>query len=365
MTRAVLLVPDALAGVPMGGPTIEAHLGRLCVEVGLSAEPKSPTDPRGDGPVVLIDARYPAVSATSLWKLAETLREDGGVLLGRNGEVVGAALRGGDPTEPLIEALRLARRGATFLLEAEEALLADDAWTLARAERIVRDRHVADLGRAGARFVDPTRVIAETTVRIAPGAVVWPDVVLRGVTVVEEGAEVQSGAWLVDTRVGARAVVKPYSVCEGATIGPEASVGPMAHLRPGAVLEADVKVGNFVEVKATVLRRGAKASHLTYLGDAEVGAEANVGAGTITCNYDGFNKHRTEIGAGAFIGSNTALVAPVKVGEGAIVGAGSVITRDVPADALALERAEQRVIEGRAVLIRDRNRAIKESKKKG
>jgi bifunctional UDP-N-acetylglucosamine pyrophosphorylase/glucosamine-1-phosphate N-acetyltransferase len=130
----------------------------------------------------------------------------------------------------------------------------------------------------------------------------------------------------------------------------------MAHLRPGSVLDREVKVGNFVEVKNTHLREGAKASHLTYLGDAQVGREANVGAGTITCNYDGFGKHRTVIGDRAFIGSNSALVAPVAIGDGAIVGAGSVITRDVPEDAIAVERAELRILEGRAPGLNDRNR---------
>src|SRR6476469_9580940 len=125
------------------------------------------------------------------------------------------------------------------------------------------------------------------------------------------------------------AIIKAFSHLEGATVGAGCEVGPFARLRPGAVMEAKSKVGNFVEMKKAVLGEGAKASHLTYLGDAEIGAGANIGAGTITCNYDGFFKYRTEIGAGAFIGSNSALVAPVKIGDGAIVGAGSVITSDV------------------------------------
>lgn len=366
MARAALLVPEPLAGTPFGGPTIEAHLARLCAELGLPADVKRPSDPRGEGPILIVDARYPAVAASSLWKLADALRNQrSAVLLRPEGEPIAACLHGGDASQALIVALETARTGATFLAEADESALVEDAWTLARAERVVRDRYVADLARAGVRFVDAGRVVVETTVRVAPGVVVWPDVVLRGSTVVEEGAELQSGAWLVDTKVGPRAIVKPYTVCEGAVIGPDAAVGPMAHLRPGAVLEAEVKVGNFVEIKGSTLRKRAKASHLTYLGDAEIGAEANIGAGTITCNYDGWNKHRTVIGARAFIGSNSALVAPVTIGEGAIVGAGSVITRDVPADALALERSDQRVLAGKATELHARNRAIKESKKKG
>ena len=136
--------------------------------------------------------------------------------------------------------------------------------------------------------------------------------------------------------------IHAFSHIEGATIATGAEVGPYARLRPGAVLGEGSKVGNFVEVKKSTLGKGAKANHLSYIGDADVGAGANIGAGTITCNYDGYFKYQTVIGAGAFIGSNSALVAPVKIGAGAIVGAGAVVTRDVAADALALVRAEQR-----------------------
>ncbi len=202
----------------------------------------------------------------------------------------------------------------------------------------------------------PATTLVEPSVQVAPGARLGPGVVLRGATAVARGAHVQAGSVLVDTVVGEEAVIKPHCVCEGAEIGPGAAVGPMAHLRPGTVLEARVKVGNFVETKEALLREGAKASHLSYLGDVEVGEAANVGAGTITCNYDGWGKHRTTIGARAFIGSNTALVAPIEVGEGAIVGAGSTLTKDVPAQALTLERAPQRTFEGKAPGLHARNR---------
>ena len=141
-------------------------------------------------------------------------------------------------------------------------------------------------------------------------------------------------------RSGAR--IRSFSHLERAEAGPDTVVGPFARLRPGAVLEAESHVGNFVELKNARLGHGAKANHLSYLGDAEIGAGANIGAGTITCNYDGVHKHRTSIGSRAFIGSNTALVAPVTVGEGALVGAGSVITRDVPAGELAIARERQK-----------------------
>jgi bifunctional UDP-N-acetylglucosamine pyrophosphorylase/glucosamine-1-phosphate N-acetyltransferase len=166
----------------------------------------------------------------------------------------------------------------------------------------------------------------------------------------------------VTVRSGAQ--IKAFSHLEGAVVGKDAIVGPYARLRPGAVLEDDVHIGNFVEVKKAKIEKGAKANHLTYIGDARVGAGANVGAGTITCNYDGFDKHFTDIGAGAFIGSDTALVAPVKIGDGAITGAGSVITKDVEANALAVARGEQKQIAGWAERFRARKKAEKAAKGK-
>ncbi|MEQ7874607.1 bifunctional UDP-N-acetylglucosamine diphosphorylase/glucosamine-1-phosphate N-acetyltransferase GlmU [Sphingomonas sp. ASV193] len=160
--------------------------------------------------------------------------------------------------------------------------------------------------------------------------------------------------------VGERTVIRGFSHLEGTTVGDGCEVGPFARLRPGAVMERGSKVGNFVEMKKAVLGEGAKANHLTYLGDATIGAKANIGAGTITCNYDGFFKYRTVIGAGAFIGSNSALVAPVTIGEGAIVGAGSVVTGDVPGDALGIARSDQRNIGGWAADFRAEQKAKKD-----
>jgi bifunctional UDP-N-acetylglucosamine pyrophosphorylase/glucosamine-1-phosphate N-acetyltransferase len=166
----------------------------------------------------------------------------------------------------------------------------------------------------------------------------------------------------VVVRSGAR--IRAFSHLEGAEVGAGAVVGPYARLRRGAVLEENVHVGNFVEVKNARLEKGAKANHLSYLGDARIGPAANIGAGTITCNYDGFDKHKTDIGAGAFIGSDTALVAPVTVGEGAIVGAGSVITKDVAAGSLVLTRAEQKEILGWAEKFRTKKKAARAAKTK-
>ncbi len=203
------------------------------------------------------------------------------------------------------------------------------------------------------------------------------DMMLAGVTMI--APETVFFSW--DTKVGAETTIEPnvffgpgvsigesvsiHAFChiEGATVAAGAEVGPFARLRPGADLRGGSKAGNFVEIKKAVIGEGAKVNHLTYIGDAEVGAKANIGAGTITCNYDGYNKHLTQIGAGAFIGSNTALVAPVSVGANAIVAAGSVITRNVPDDAVAYGRARQEVREGRASVLHARNKAIKDAKK--
>ena len=212
---------------------------------------------------------------------------------------------------------------------------------LAAAEEIERRRSLDRALDAGATLVDPS------TIRIGPRVVVEPDVVihpfvsLEGRTRLAEASEILPFTRILDSSVAERAMVGPHCDVEGAVIGPRARVGPFARLRPGTVLEEDVRVGNFVETKNAHLERGAKASHLTYLGDTEIGADANIGAGVITCNYDGERKHRTAIGAGAFIGSGSQLVAPVTIGEGAYVGAGSTITRDVPAGALAVTRAPQ------------------------
>jgi bifunctional UDP-N-acetylglucosamine pyrophosphorylase/glucosamine-1-phosphate N-acetyltransferase len=191
-------------------------------------------------------------------------------------------------------------------------------------------------------------LIAPDTVWFAWDTVLGRDVTVEPNVVFGPGVTVEAGA-----------TIRSFSHLQGAQVGKNAIVGPYARLRPGARLEADVHVGNFVEVKEALIEAGAKANHLTYIGDARVGAGANIGAGTITCNYDGKAKHRTDIGKGAFIGSNSALVAPVTIGDGAYVGSGSVITADVPPDALALGRGRQTVKEGWAKRLRDLKSRVK------
>ncbi|VVT08694.1 fused N-acetyl glucosamine-1-phosphate uridyltransferase; glucosamine-1-phosphate acetyl transferase [Sphingomonas aurantiaca] len=196
--------------------------------------------------------------------------------------------------------------------------------------------------RRAQAMADGATLIAPDTVWFAHDTVIGRDVVIEPNVVFGPGARVDDGA-----------TIHAFSHVEGATVGKGASVGPFARLRPGAELGADAKVGNFVEVKKAIIGDGAKVSHLTYIGDADIGAGANIGAGTITCNYDGYFKYRTVVGAGAFIGSNSALVAPVTIGAGAIVAAGSVVTRDVEADALALVRPPQVAKPGWAKSFRD------------
>ena len=206
-------------------------------------------------------------------------------------------------------------------------------WQRRRREQALQD---------GATLIDPESVWFAADTKLGRDVTVEPHVVFG------PGVEVADGA-----------TIKAFSHIEGATIATKAVIGPFARLRPGAKIGEKAKVGNFVEVKKAVLGPGAKANHLSYIGDADVGADANIGAGTITCNYDGFGKYNTVIGEGAFIGSNTALVAPVTIGAGAIVGAGSVITKDVAPDSLAVDRSEQRGIAGWAKRFRDRMLAKK------
>jgi bifunctional UDP-N-acetylglucosamine pyrophosphorylase/glucosamine-1-phosphate N-acetyltransferase len=199
------------------------------------------------------------------------------------------------------------------------------------------------------------RAMAEGVSLTAPGTV-WLafDTEIGRDTIVEPNVVFGPGV-----RIGEGARIRAFSHIEGASVAAGAEIGPFARLRPGAEIGEKARVGNFVEIKKTKLGKGAKANHLTYLGDAEVGEGANIGAGTITCNYDGFFKYRTEIGAGAFIGSNSALVAPVRIGEGAMIGAGSVITRDVEPDALAVARGAQEAKPGRAKRFREAMQAKK------
>ncbi len=235
----------------------------------------------------------------------------------------------------------------TFAVDPAEVVGVNSHDELAEVEAVCRRRINRELMEAGVWMLDPVRTYIDVTARVAPGAVIYPGTYLLGSTSVGAGATVGPDTFVVDSVVGPDARVW-YSVVRSARIGPEANVGPFASLRPGTVLDRGAKAGTFVETKNTRVGEGAKVPHLSYMGDAEIGRGANVGAGTITCNYDGVDKHRTVIGERAFIGSDTMLVAPVTVGDDAVTGAGSVITSDVEPGALAVERSTQKQVSGYA-----------------
>ena len=213
---------------------------------------------------------------------------------------------------------------------------------LIAAEEMLRRRIVDGWLERGVALHYADMLVIGPEVELDPSARIYGPSHLLGNTRVEAGAVIESNCVIKDSHIGPGAWVRAFSHLEGGSLGADAVAGPYARLRPEAVLEEGAKIGNFVEMKKAVLKKGAKANHLSYIGDAEVGSGANIGAGTITCNYDGVNKHRTEIGPGAFIGSNCALVAPVKIGSNTLVAAGSVITKDVPDNSLAFGRAFQK-----------------------
>jgi bifunctional UDP-N-acetylglucosamine pyrophosphorylase / glucosamine-1-phosphate N-acetyltransferase len=252
---------------------------------------------------------------------------------------------------------------ATLPWAFEDTQGVNDRAQLAQCEHALRERFATALAKSGVTVRDVRTLYADVTVQVEPDVVLEPNVHLRGHTRIARGAHIDTGAVLRDVEVRAGAYLKPYTVAEKSVIGEAAETGPFAHLRPESVMEAHSKVGNFVEMKKTRLGKGSKASHLSYLGDGEIGEDVNIGAGTIFCNYDGFNKHTTVLEDGVFIGSDSQLVAPLRVGKGAYVGTGTTVTRDVPADALAIGRTKQENKEGYAARLRGRFKAMKEAKK--
>jgi bifunctional UDP-N-acetylglucosamine pyrophosphorylase/glucosamine-1-phosphate N-acetyltransferase len=223
----------------------------------------------------------------------------------------------------------------------------NDRSQLAAAEWNLRVRRNEQHMRDGVTMRDPSTVYLDWGVTLAPDVTLEPNVILRGRTSVGEGSTIGAGSQLVDSIVGARARVWA-SIVESSTVEDEAIVGPYSHLRPGSVVGRGAEVGNFAELKATHLGAGSKQHHVSYLGDAEIGERTNIGAGTITANYDGVRKHRTTIGEGAFIGVDTMIVAPREIGAGAKTGAGAVVTKDVPAGKLAVG-VPARIREPRAI----------------
>ncbi len=235
---------------------------------------------------------------------------------------------------------------AVLASDPDEVLGCNTRADLAAVDAVFRRRKRDAIMDAGVTIELPETVLIDPEVTVGADTRIEPGVQLLGKTRVGTSCTIRTGSVLADAVLEDNVLVKPYTIVSASHLSSGAQVGPFAHLRDGARLEDNARVGNFVEVKKSVLGEGVKSMHLSYLGDARIGSGSNIGAGTITCNYDGVNKHPTTIGKGVFIGSDTALVAPVRVGDGAYVGAGSVITKNVPADALGLAREKQTIKPG-------------------
>ena len=238
------------------------------------------------------------------------------------------------------------RISAIIADDAEETMGINTRSQQAQTEAVYRRRQAQALLDAGVTLIDPARIDIHGTVSAGRDVVIEANVVIKGTVSLGENVYIESGCVLDNCTIGARARVYSHSRLEHCSVGANAQVGPFARLRPKTVLDEGVRIGNFVETKAATIGKGSKVNHLSYVGDAVIGSAVNIGAGTITCNYDGANKYRTTLGDRVFIGSNSALVAPVNIGDGATIGAGSVITKDVPAEQLALTRSEQKIISG-------------------
>ncbi len=245
---------------------------------------------------------------------------------------------------------QLARSGrrveAVRVADPREVAGVNDRRQLATLEGLLRERTLEGLMIAGVTVVDPAATYVDPTVAVGRDTVLHPGVRLAGRTTIGERCVIGTGCQLTDTALGDDVTLRPYCVLDGSRVEAAATLGPFARLRPGTRVGRGADIGNFIEIKQATIGRGVKAHHVGYIGDATVGEGANIGAGVITCNYDGTRKHRTRIGARAFVGTNSSLVAPLTIGDDAYVGAGSVITEDVPPGALAVERAPQIVKEG-------------------
>ncbi|MBI5874485.1 MAG: bifunctional UDP-N-acetylglucosamine diphosphorylase/glucosamine-1-phosphate N-acetyltransferase GlmU, partial [Deltaproteobacteria bacterium] len=231
-------------------------------------------------------------------------------------------------------------------IDSAEVIGINNRIELAEANGVMRQRINNELMLSGVTLLDPDTAYIQYGVNIGKDTIIYPNVFLEGDTNIGQRCLIEEGCKIINSTIGDDSVIKSNSVIESSTIGRHVSIGPFARLRPDSEIGDNAKVGNFVEMKKSKLGKSSKANHLSYIGDAIIGKDVNIGAGTITCNYDGIKKHQTIIEDGAFIGSDSQLVAPVRVGKGAYIGSGSTITKNVPAGSLALTRVEQRVIEG-------------------
>jgi bifunctional UDP-N-acetylglucosamine pyrophosphorylase/glucosamine-1-phosphate N-acetyltransferase len=264
----------------------------------------------------------------------------------------------------LPDAISLARKkklkvAAVLCADADEAMGINSRFDLSQAEMVLQARTNLRWMLDGVTLLDPATVFIGADAVIGRDTTLYPNVRLEGATKLGEGCTVYSGSRIKDSVLGSGVVIRDCCVIEDSRIADKASAGPFAHLRPGTVLGAGSRIGNFVEVKKSVIGEGSKANHLAYLGDATIGKDVNIGAGVITCNYDGYRKHQTIIGDGVFVGSDAQLVAPVRIGNDALVAAGTTVTRDVPAEALVLSRVPQEIRPG----VAGRRKKMKQKKK--
>jgi len=248
----------------------------------------------------------------------------------------------------IIELAKKKRLVVSALLcdDPDEIMGVNSRYDMSRAEGLMRKRANKKWMLEGVTMLDPESVFVGPEVLLGRDILLYPNVRIEGKTRLGEGCVVFPGSRIVDSVIGKGVTVKDCSVIEESTVADGAAIGPFAHLRPGSVIGARARIGNFVEIKKSSIGEGSKANHLSYIGDATIGRDVNIGAGVITCNYDGFEKHRTVIGDNVFVGSDAQLVAPVTIGKGALIAAGATITRDVPAEALAISRPPQDIREG-------------------
>ncbi|HEU4369404.1 MAG TPA: bifunctional UDP-N-acetylglucosamine diphosphorylase/glucosamine-1-phosphate N-acetyltransferase GlmU [Methylomirabilota bacterium] len=341
-SRAAATVLTAVVERPQGYGRVLRQGGRVkCI-----VEDRDATD--DERKIGEINTSVYCFEAARLWSALGELRPDndqGELYLT---DVIGVLVRAG------------ARVEAVGVADPVEAMGVNDRKQLATLAAIQRGRILDRLMAEGVTVLDPASTYVDDTVAIGPDTTLYPNVQIEGATTIGSDCVIGSGCHIVASRLADGVRLRPYCVLTDAEVEEAAELGPFAHLRPRAVIGARAKVGNFVEIKKSRLGRGSKAPHLSYIGDATVGDGVNIGAGAITCNYDGFVKHETTIRDGAFVGTNVSLVAPVTIGEGAYIGSGSVITKDVPADALAVERSQQIAKEGWAARKRAQHGAKKE-----
>ena len=255
-------------------------------------------------------------------------------------------------TDAVEHAYQIGKAQAVVLADLTESEGVNDRWALANAGSVLQQRIIKKHALAGVGFEDISSNTVEGDVVIAADCFIERGAILRGKTSIQSGTTIGAYSVVENCSIGSNVNIHPHSHCYESQIDSGAKVGPFARLREGTVIGKSAKIGNFVETKKTVFGDGAKASHLSYIGDAQVGQNANIGAGTITCNYDGYKKYKTAIGRGAFIGSNSSLVAPISIGDGAVVGAGGTITSDVPDNAISVARGEQKNYAGAALRYR-------------